>query len=60
MICAKFGENWPCGSGEHVENVKGRNDGQQAIRKARLGEVKSSTVNGLQQSITISHINLHK
>jgi hypothetical protein len=22
MICAKSGQNWPCGSGEEVENVK--------------------------------------
>ena len=22
MICAKFGWNWPCGSGEEDENVK--------------------------------------
>jgi hypothetical protein len=22
MICAKFGYNWPSGSGEEVENVK--------------------------------------
>jgi hypothetical protein len=39
MICAKLGKNWPCGSGEEVENVKGyrqTDDGQQAIRKVQV------------------------
>ena len=50
MLCAKFGLNWPSGSGEEDENVKslqtdrqtdGRTDGQtddgrQVIRKAHL------------------------
>ena len=50
MLCAKFGWNWPSGSGEEDENVKslhqdrgsdGRrdrqtDDGQQAIKKAPL------------------------
>ena len=41
MLCAKFGSNWPSGSGEEVENVKSlqtdrRTDRQQAIRKAHL------------------------
>jgi hypothetical protein len=51
MICAKSGYNWSSGSGEEVENVKvyrrtdRRTDrqtdaGQQAIRKARSGELK--------------------
>ena len=34
MFCAKFGWNWPSGSGED-ENLKSlQSDGQQAIRKA--------------------------
>ena len=47
MLCAKFGWNWPSGSGEEDENGKnfrqtdGRtdkqtDDGQQVIRKAHL------------------------
>ena len=46
MLCAKFGWNWPSGSGEEVENRKslqtdgqtdGRTDaGRKAIRKAHL------------------------
>ena len=50
MLCAKFGWNWPSGSGEEDENVKslqtdGRtdrrtdrqtDDGRQVIRKAHL------------------------
>ena len=46
MLCAKFGWNWPSGSGEEDENVKslqtdGRTDrqtdaGRQVIRKAHL------------------------
>ena len=29
MLCAKFGGNWPSGSGEEDENVKGlQTDGQ--------------------------------
>ena len=40
-LCAKFGWNWPSGSGEEDENVKSlqtyrRMDGQQVIRKAHL------------------------
>ena len=42
MFCAKFGWNWPNGSGEEDENVKSlQTDGQtdewqQVIRKAHL------------------------
>ena len=42
MLCAKFGWNWPSGSGEEDENVKSlhtytqMDDGQQAIRKGHL------------------------
>ena len=37
MLCAKFGWNWPGGSGEEDENVKTRtDDGQQPIKKAHL------------------------
>jgi hypothetical protein len=38
MICAKFGSNWPFGSGEEVENVKvyRQTDGRRAIRIAHL------------------------
>ena len=46
MLCAKFGWNWPSGSGEEDENVKslqtdrqtdGQTDaGRQVIRKAHL------------------------
>ena len=40
MLCAKFGLNWPSGSGEEYENVKSlltdgqTDDGRQAIRKS--------------------------
>ena len=37
MLCAKFGWNWPSGSGEEDENVKVKNNannGQIVIRKA--------------------------
>ena len=50
MLCAKFGYNWPSGSGEEDENVKSlqtdertdrrtdreTDDGRQVIRKAHL------------------------
>ena len=50
ILCAKFGWNWPSGSGDEDENVKslqtdgrtdvltdgGTDDGQQVIRKAHL------------------------
>ena len=46
MLCAKFGWNWPSGSGEEDENVKSlqtnrrtdrqTDDGRQVIRKAHL------------------------
>ena len=42
MLCAKFGWNWPSGSGEEVENRKSlqtdrqTDDGRQVIRKAHL------------------------
>ena len=46
MLCAKFGWNWPSGSGEEDENAKSlqmdgwtngqTDDGQQAIKKAHL------------------------
>ena len=46
ILCAKFGWNWPCGSGEEDENVKSlqtdrqmdgqTDDGRQVIRKAHL------------------------
>ena len=50
ILCAKFGWNWPCGSGEEDENVKSlqtnrqteermdgqTEDGRQVIRKAHL------------------------
>ena len=42
MLCAKFGWNWPSGSGEEDENVKclqtdrQTDDGRQVIRKAHL------------------------
>ena len=38
MHCAKFGLNWPGGSGDEDENVKSlqtANDGQQVIRTAK-------------------------
>ena len=55
MLCAKFGWNWPNGSGEEVKNVKSlqtdkqtdgqTDDRQQAIRKAHRafssGELKT-------------------
>jgi hypothetical protein len=48
MICAKSGQNWSCGSGAEVENVKvyrQTNDGQQVIRKAHCsGELKSMQI----------------
>ena len=34
MLCAKFGWNWPSGSGEEDENVT--DDGRQVIRKVHL------------------------
>ena len=42
LLCAKFGWNWPSGSGEEDENVKSlqtdrqTGDGRQVIRKAHL------------------------
>ena len=44
ILCAKFGWNWPSGSGEEDENVKSlqtdgqtdRDDGRQVIRKANF------------------------
>ena len=50
MLCAKFGCNWPCGSGEEDENVKslqtdGRTDGCPDRRREgrrTKGEQKSS------------------
>ena len=46
MFRAKFGRNWPSGSGEE-ENVNslqtdGQTDGQQVIRKATLSFVQIS------------------
>ena len=50
MFCAKFGLNWPCGSGEVYENVKSlltdgqTDDGRQAIRKSwKLKWAKNQT-----------------
>ena len=41
MSCAKFGLNWPSGSGEEVENVNvyRQTDGQRAIRIAKKWEI---------------------
>ena len=46
MLCAKFGYNWPSGSGEEVENRKslqtdGQTDGQTDRRRTK-GDQKSS------------------
>jgi hypothetical protein len=43
MICAKFGQNWPSGSGEEVENVKvyRQTDGQTNGRPTK-GDQNSS------------------
>ena len=38
ILCAKFGSNWPSGSGEKDENLKSlqTDDGRRVIRKAHL------------------------
>ena len=46
MLCAKFGWNWPSGSGEEVENVKSlqmdRQTDRQTDRRRTTGDQKSS------------------
>ena len=42
MLCAKFGLNWPNGSGEEDENVKSLQTDGQTDRRRTIGDQKSS------------------
>ena len=55
MLCAKFGRNWPSGSGEEDENVKSlQTDGQTDRRTT--GDQKSSLELSAQVSLKVNFI----
>ena len=49
MLCAKFGWNWPSGSGEEDENVKSLRQRQQQGRQQRTNFDKKNSLGPLAQ-----------
>ena len=58
MLCAKFGWNWPRGSGEEVENVKSLRQQQRRQRRRTRDKYWSEKLTSTQVSWKHVHVNV--